>query len=77
LAREAQLVSLARAALLHGDPETALRTIRLAREVPSHRLAPEELAVESQALRALGRDGDALAAESTLRKQFPNSALAR
>jgi hypothetical protein len=77
LAREAALVAEARGALVRGDAESALRAVRAARMLPSHQLAPEELAVEAQALRALGRDDDAKEADSTLRRQFPESALAR
>jgi hypothetical protein len=77
LAREAQLVSEARGALGRGDPQRALQAVRAARALPSHQLAPEELAVEAQALRALGRPGDANEVDETLRSQFPESALAR
>jgi TolA-binding protein len=45
--------------------------------LPSHQLGPEELTVEAQALRALGRDDQAKDVDSTLRKRFPESALAR
>ena len=77
LVREATLVVAAREALVRGDPQAALRDVRAARTLPSHRLAPEELSIESQALRALGREDDARDADSTLKKQFPESALAR
>jgi hypothetical protein len=77
LAREASLVMDARAALAGGDAPAALRAIHAARMLPSHELAPEELAVEAQALRKLGRDDQAKDVDSTLRKQFPESALAR
>ena len=77
MAREAQLVSEARGALGRGDPQRALQAVRAARALPSHQLAPEELAVEAQALRALGRPGDANEVDETLRSQFPESALAR
>jgi hypothetical protein len=70
LGQETALIIEARAALTRGDAQGALRAVRAARALPSHRLAPEELSVEGQALRALGRD-------SMLRKQFPESALAR
>src|SRR5258708_22672925 len=77
LAREAQLVGEARGALGRGDPQRALQAVRAARSLPSHQLAPEELAVEAQALRALGRTGEAKEVDETLRAQFPESALAR
>ncbi|MGH7434311.1 MAG: hypothetical protein ACRENE_01390, partial [Polyangiaceae bacterium] len=76
LAREAQLVSEARGALGRGDARGALQAVRAARALPSHQLTPEELAVESQALRALGRPVEANEADVTLRSQFPESALA-
>jgi hypothetical protein len=77
LEREAQLVSEARGALVRGDPQRALQAVRGARALPSHQLAPEELAVEAQALRALGRSGDAIEVDEALRSRFPESALAR
>ncbi len=77
LAREAQLVSEARGALGRGDPRRALEAVRAARALPLHQLAPEELAVESQALRALGRASEATQVDDALRSQFPESALAR
>jgi hypothetical protein len=77
LAREAALVAEARGALVRGDAESALRAVRAARVLPSHQLGPEELAVEAQALRALGRDEDAKEADSALRRQFPESVFAR
>jgi hypothetical protein len=76
LAREAGLLAQAHAALVHGEPRTALRAVRAAQALPSHALGPEELSVEAQALRALGRDGQANDVDSTLKKQFPDSALA-
>lgn len=77
LAREAQLVSEARSALGRGDTARALEAVRAARALPSHQLAPEEMAVEAQALRALGRAGEADTVDEALRVQFPESALAR
>lgn len=77
LGREASLVAQAREALGRGDPQSALRAIRAARMLPSHQLGPEELAVEARALRALGKDDQAKDVDSTLRKRFPESALAR
>jgi hypothetical protein len=77
LGQETAFIIEARAALARGDAQGALRAVRAARALPSHRLAPEELTVEAQALRALGREDDARDADSMLRKQFPESALAR
>ena len=77
LAREAALVAEAREAVGRGDPREALRAIHAARMLPSHQLGPEELAVEALALRALGKDDQARDVDSTLRKRFPESALAR
>jgi hypothetical protein len=77
LAREATLVSEARSALAGGDARAALQAVRAAEALPARQLVPEELAVERQALRALGRDGDADAVGAALKSQFPDSALAR
>jgi hypothetical protein len=77
LEREASLVAAARSALLKGDPQRALDRIRAARAIPSGVLAPEELALEAQALRASGRAGQADSAEAKLRSDYPESALAR
>ena len=76
LAREASLVADARGALSVGDPQLALRSIREARALPSKQLVPEELAVEEQALRALGRNDEANGINVMLRLQYPESALA-
>lgn len=77
LAREASLLTQARAALAQADPRTALRAVRAAMAVPGRQLVPEELSVESQALRALGRPRDADALTTELRARYPDSALAR
>jgi hypothetical protein len=76
LAREASLVAEARGALAVGDPRSALRAIREARALPSKQLVPEELAVEEQALRALGQNDEANGIDVMLRLQYPESALA-
>jgi hypothetical protein len=76
LAREASLVAQAHAALLGGDAHGALRAVRAARMLPSRILGPEELSLEAQALRALGRDDQARDVDSALKRQFPESALA-
>jgi hypothetical protein len=77
LAREASLVADARSALASGDPRSALQAIHDARALSSRQMAPEELAVEAHALRALGRQDEANEADSTLKAQFPESALVR
>jgi hypothetical protein len=77
LTREASLVAEARGALGRGDAQGALRAVRAARALPSRKLEPEELAVEAQALRALGRDDEAKGVDVTLRSHYPDSALAR
>ena len=77
LSREAAFISEARASLVRGDALGALRKTRAARALPTRQLEPEELAVEAQALRALGREGEATAIEATLRSRYPESALAR
>ncbi|MDP9001509.1 MAG: hypothetical protein M3O46_15515 [Myxococcota bacterium] len=77
LAREASLVAQARNALGQRDPRSALRAIREARSLSSHQLVPEELAVEEQALRALGQSDEANGIDVQLRLQYPESALAR
>jgi hypothetical protein len=77
LAREASLVAEARAALGQGDAEAALRAIRAARALPSRQLMPEELAVEEQALRAIGQSDQANGIDVQIRLQYPESALAR
>jgi hypothetical protein len=77
LAHEASLVAEARSALGRADPRTALRAIRSARALPSRQLVPEELAVEEQALRALGQSDEANGIDVQLRLQYPEAALAR
>jgi hypothetical protein len=77
LAREASLVSDARKALSRGDARAALALVRQARAFPSPQLVPEELAVESQALKALGHADEATGVDFTLKTQYPDSALAR
>jgi hypothetical protein len=77
LSLEASLITEARAALVNGDALTALRKARTARALPARQLVPEELTVEAQALRALGRDSEAAGIDQALRAQYPESALAR
>lgn len=77
LTREASLVAGARTALASGSAEEALRLVRAARAMPSPQLVPEELTVEAQALRSLGKADEARGVDATLHAQFPDSALAR
>ncbi len=77
LMREASLVAEARSALRRGDPSAALSAIRAARKLPSHQLVPEEMALEAQALRGLGRGTEANGVGNALRDQYPDHALAR
>jgi hypothetical protein len=77
LSLEASLITEARSALAEGDALGALRKARAARTLPVRQLVPEELAVEAQALRALGRDAEANGVDQALRAQYPESALAR
>jgi hypothetical protein len=77
LTREASLVSGARTALASGNAEEALRLVRAARAMPSPQLVPEELTVEAQALRSLGKADEAREVDATLHARFPDSALAR
>jgi hypothetical protein len=77
LEKEAALVAEARGALRRGDAAGALRRIRAARAIPSGELAPEELSIEAEALKALGRSDEADQAGARLRSSYPESALAR
>jgi len=77
LTREASLVAAARTALSGGNAEEALRLVRAARSMASPQLVPEELTVEAQALRSLGKADEARGVDATLHSQFPDSALAR
>jgi hypothetical protein len=77
LAREAGLVAEGRSALRRGDAKRALAAIHTAQSLASHQLAPEELAVEIQCLRALGREREAVQAEVVLKVSYPESDLGR
>ena len=77
LAREASLVADARNALARDAPLAALRAVRATRAIAHRQLIPEELSVEAQALRVLGRTHEADAIEAVLRSRYPESALAR
>jgi hypothetical protein len=75
--REAALVAEARGSLVRGDALGALRTIRAAGSVSSRALEPEELSIESRALRVLGRDAEAAEVDVELRSRYPDHALSR
>jgi hypothetical protein len=77
LAREAAWLDQARSALARGDARAALHAARIARSLPAGQLLPEELTVEQQALRKLGKIDQADAVEANLKAQYPDSALAR
>jgi hypothetical protein len=77
LAREAAWLDQARSALARGDAPAALHAARIARSLPGGQLLPEELTVEQQALRKLGKIDQADAVEADLKAQYPESALAR
>jgi hypothetical protein len=77
LAREASMLAEARNALIRRDALSALQIVRGIRALPARQLVPEELAVEAQALRALGLNDDANAVDVTLRSRFPDSVLGR
>lgn len=77
LRREALLLTRARVALAKGDAASAVADLRAAEQISGRQLVPEELSMESQALRVLGRDREADARESELRSRYPESALAR
>ena len=77
LAREAGFVMEAHAALRRGDAAGALRAIASARALGPPQLVPEELSVEGQALRALGKTSEADGNEAMLRLFYPEAALAR
>jgi hypothetical protein len=72
LSREAALVTSGRHQLLAGNAEGALRDVKAARALPVRQLEPEVLTLEARALRALGRDDEAVEAEMTLRLRFPS-----
>jgi hypothetical protein len=75
LALEARMVSEARGALHRGDTDLALRIVRAARTSPGARMVPEELTVESQALRVAGDEAGAKRVEADLATRFPDHSL--
>ena len=74
---ESRLVAEAQGALVRGDAPAALRAIRVTQRLGSRVLEPEELSIESRALRALGREDEAMSVDLQLRARFPEHALAR
>ena len=72
--REARLVAEARAALLRGDPATAVAKVHAAQAIPSRQMEPEELRVLAKALRALGDDKGASRAQTDLVMRYPGEA---
>jgi hypothetical protein len=77
LMHEAALVAEARGSLVRGDALGALRTIRAASGLRERALEPEELSIESRALRAMGRDAEAAEVDVELRSRYPDHALSR
>ena len=77
LVRESMLVAEARSALGRGDAEGALVSIRATHKLSSRALEPEELSIESRALRALGREEEAMTLDLRLKNRFPEHALSR
>ncbi len=77
LSMEAKLVSDARAALMRGEPDLALALVKRTHRLATRALEPEELGIESRALRSLGRVDEAAAIDLLLKRRFPDSALAR
>jgi hypothetical protein len=77
LMRESALVAEARGAFMRRDYEKALAALHLTHGLVHRELEPEELSIEARALRAVGRDAEADAAEATLRSRFPDHALSR
>jgi hypothetical protein len=77
LMREASLVAEARSALVRGDAKGALQAIGATRSFSPRHLEPEELSIEAQALRALGKGDEASGATQRLKTEYPDHALAR
>src|SRR4029078_1132279 len=77
LMRESALVAEARGALIRGDAEGALASLRVTHMLKERALEPEELSIEARALRALGRDGEAMVTDSLLKSRYPEHALSR
>jgi hypothetical protein len=77
LSRETSLVVEARRDILTGDAAGALKAARAARSLEARQLEPEEMSIEAKALRALGRDSEAMKVESQLRTMYPEQTLGR
>jgi hypothetical protein len=77
LMREASLVAEARSALVRGDAKGALQALGATRSFKPRQLEPEELALEAQALRAIGKKEEASGAMDKLKTAYPDHALAR
>ncbi len=77
LAEEAHTVTEARHALVAGDAAGSLQLVYRTRTWSVRALEPEELGLEARALRALGRTDEASVVEASLRRRFPEHALAR
>jgi hypothetical protein len=77
LERESLLVAESRGALVRGDARAALSAVRAAQALDSHALDPEELSLETRALRALGAVDEAAVVEAKLKAKYPDHALAR
>ena len=72
--REARLVAEARAALLRGEPATAVAKVHAAQALPVRQMEPEELRVLAKALRALGDEKGASRAQTELVMRYPGEA---
>lgn len=76
LARERRVLDAARAAIVRGNPEEALRAIsRHEERYPDGRLVEEREALAVQALAASGRDEEARDRAGVFEARFPNSLL--
>jgi hypothetical protein len=76
LAREREILDIARTALGRGDGAHALEAIdRHAREFPRGQMTEEREAIAVQALAKLGRGDEAEARATRFRKRYPNSVL--
>lgn len=77
LDHEGSLVREASRDLQTGDPTAALKVVMKARALEARQMEPEEMDVQAKALRALGRDSEALKVESQLRTMYPGQTLGR
>jgi hypothetical protein len=74
---EAKLLAEARGAVRRGDPLRALAAVDAARKTGRSQLEPEAMSIEIGALRALGRDDEAMRTELEMRRKYPDHALCR